>query len=417
MKKEDWAQLPKELQDFIWDNMTEIHEELWQKYSFSFEQAEFVTILVDKVILQIISPLDIVKELEGFPQAKDFELRELALDLATKVFAPMKEYIDNVDRLILRLGGKIPKTKPLKRKSQSTDHEFVDYAEGNIKNLLKQYKNLGEKRISSNKIINKEGRKISPNIDNWIKDYIHFLGAGHHTSLQRAMYLSKQENALKLSFEDRMNLRFLLVSYDEGTEYSFEKTKGLVKISEIKKISQSNDLVDKKTIDTFFADLKNNIKDLEEKLIPGDYLLSEVDNDLHKVRNLLWDSIGLMDREKAISCIYLMLERKSFDNIIKEDSRFASILKRFLNIKYGKKLDNFVDKNIDKLMFRRLFLEMILADKLQFKDQESQLVAFYLSGVVDGSGQIVYLDKSDFKLKWREVQLVGENLAWLDDIK
>jgi len=395
MHRDDWAQLPKELQDFIWTDITDINDDLLYKYDLKFDQLQFINIVEDKVILKKISALDVAKEMESMPRSDTLDLRV---------------------RLILRLGGKVPKTKPL-RKSKSTDHEFVDSAEGSVRKLLEKYKTFGDERISSKKIINKEGRKVTPNINNWLKDYVHFLGAGDHSSLQRAKYLSKSNNALSISPVDRANLRFLLISYDDGTEYSFEKNNSLLKIKALKKAKQNEDLNVKKTVSVYLTELQQNIKDLEKKLIPGEFLLSEADGNLSKVNALLWDSLGLVDKEKTISCLRLMLEKKSFDSSIKEDKRFVGIMKRFLNIKYGKKLDIFLANNTDKLMLKRLFLEMVLVEKLKFKNQEALLVAFYLTNLISESGQVVFLDKGDLSLKWREVHVVGDNIAWLNEIK
>lgn len=420
MHKDDWAQLPQDLQDFIWTDITDINDDLFEKYNLKFGQLQYINIVEDKVILKNISVLDIPKELESMSGADKLDLRAIALDLAIRVFAPIRDYVDDVDRLILRLGGKVPPRKPLQKKTQKDDSsQYEKYAEGKLEDLLSKYKNLKEQRISSNKIINKEGRKVSPTIDNWIKDYVHFLGAGDHSSLERAKYLSKSDNVLGLNKEDRKNIGLFIMAYDNDEAYVFEKRGGVVKLSELKKVKKSDieDISKHKTVDGFLADLKTNMSDLEKTLISDKILLAEIDNDTKKLRELLWDSLGLGDKEKSISCIKLMLERKSFDASIKEDNRLRSILKRFLNIKYGKKFDNFLENNNDKLLLRRLFLEMVLEEKLKFKENEACTIAFYLSGIVQNSGQIVYLDKNDFRLKWRDVQLSGENIAWLDNIK
>lgn len=418
MNKEDWKKLPEELQDFIWNDVTDINDKMRNKYNLGSEQEFFLNSLEDKVFLKIISPLDIMAELQEMPDAKDYKIREIALDIALKILAPIREYIEDVDRLILRLGAKVPPLKKLKKTSNNTENTFVDFAEGNLKELLEKYKNLGEERVSKNKIIDKFGTKVSPNINNWIKDYIHFLGAGNHSSLDRAKYLSKAKNILDLSPEDRKNVSMLVTAHDDGKDYKFTKSDSLLKISEIKKIEKKKNEPDKKkNIDDFLRELKVNIKKLEEKIISEKYLLEEVDNDINKLSNLLWDSIGLEDKEKAISCLHLMIKKKFFDNTIKNDKRLKGIFKRFLDLRYGKKTDNFLENNHDKLLYRRLFLEMILVDKLNFKEQEACTVAFYLSGIVKGSGQIVYLDKTNLSLKWREVQLVGNNITWLDDVK
>lgn len=411
MKRDDWLKLPLEVQDFVWNDITEVNEQFTFKYNLSYEQFEFINVLEDRIILQIISPLDLPKELEGIPDKQTLDLRALALDIAIEILAPLQEYIKDVDRLILRLGGKVPKVKSLKAREQNKN-EFSDFVEGDLKFLMDEFSDFKDERVSSKKIIDKEGRKVRPSIENWLKDYVHFLGAGNHTSLDRAKYLASSKNVRDLSEEEKENISRLLLSYDEAKNFVFEKRDGILKIEKIQ-VNKKPAIEEQRTIDTVLAEIKNDLADLQQKIVPDEFILGEIDNDPAKLSGLLWDNIGLVDKEMAISCIGLMIRRKSFDGLVKQDKRFRSILLRFLNVKYGKKFDNFVDKNEDKLINRRLILEMILQEKLKFSDEESVLIAFYLTNLIPGSGQVVYLDKKYLSLKWREVQLLGENIAWV----
>lgn len=102
--------------------------------------------------------------------------------------------------------------------------------------------------------------------------------------------------------------------------------------------------------------------------------------------------------------------------MIKEDNRFRNILKRFIGIKYGQNMERALAENMDQLIVRRLFLEMLLSEKLRLTEDELYVSIFYLTNIVPDSGQLIYLDKKDQKFKWRAVQVLGNQFAWVDKI-
>lgn len=416
MLKNDWLSLPEEVRDFIGVEAEEAIEEIVEKFKLDNDQRLFMFDLLDPIFLKSIKPIDLSNKMSNIPRATELDNRLISLDFAYKVLWPMSDYLENVDRLILRLGGKVPQKQS---KIIKYDQNFIPkFFSGRIRDLMLKYKEFNDLRVSGKKIMNKEGFHVRPSIDNWIKDYVHFLGAGNHDSLERTKYLSKSNNALSLNKEERENIRCLFLSYDEGLELDFDRSDSVLKMKK-KSIKEAikDQVENKKDINLFLKEIRDDIHTLEEKIVSSSFLLSEANNDINKIRNILWDSMGLMDKEKAISCVKVLIEKKSFDLAIKDDSRFIGILKRFLSIRYAKKMDSFINNNSDKLLLRRLFLEMLIVDKLEFKDQEAALIAFYLTNIIPGSGQIVYLDKNDVKLKWREVQLVGDNITWIDSVK
>ena len=138
-------------------------------------------------------------------------------------------------------------------------------------------------------------------------------------------------------------------------------------------------------------------------------MLLEVDNDISKVGNLLWDAIGLDDSEKILACLKILIEKSSIDTLMEEDKRFLSIFNRFNTVKYGNDIANNFNYK-DKLLNRRIFLEMILVDKL--KSKKASIIAYYLTNLIKGSGQVVYLDGVEGILKWRELYTINNQLVW-----
>jgi hypothetical protein len=418
MKLDSLHTLPIEVQDFIWETISDVNYAISDKFSLNFVQFEFFNVLEDEILLKEKNIIDLPKELEKMPGKFTGDFRKLALQMAIEIFWPLQDYLGGVDRLILRLGGKVPRAIALKKKVVKEGEELEGVFQGKVKDLIKKYKDFKDLRVTPNKIFNKKGRKVNASVQNWVEDYVHFLGAGRHSSLQRVRYISKSPNTIKLSAKHKDSLRFLLLSYDEGVSLYFNKSEGLLNIEEHKEKKQvPKDLEDSEMdLDKLLLTFKEKLKKLEEALISDSMIMSEAENDINKVRDILWNAVGMGDKDKAIACLRLLVMRKSFDAMIKEDSRFKSILRRFIGVKYGQSMEKSWDQNIDQLIARRIFLEMILAEKLKMPEENIFVAAFYLTNIIPDSGQIIYLDKKDQEFKWRNIQVLGNKFAWVDKI-
>jgi hypothetical protein len=223
---------------------------------------------------------------------------------------------------------------------------------------------------------------------------------------------------LGLTDKYRDSLRYLLLSYDEGVELYFNYSQGFLFIEEqpAKKSTDKEAISNKMDFDKFLGAFKNKLTTFQKQLLPSDMIISESQGDINKVRDILWQAIGISDKDKAISCLKLLVERKTLDLMIKEDNRFKNTLKRFIGIKYGQNMERSLAENIDQLIIRRLFLEMILSDKLRLSEEELYVTVFYLTNILPNSGQLIYLDEKDQKFKWRAVQVSGNKFAWVDKI-
>lgn len=419
MNIKDFNNLPQEVQDFIWDVISDQNYELSDKYDFSFGQFEFINQIEDDIILKKKEVIDLPKYLKKMPGNFGGDFRELALIMATKIFWPLQGYLSNVDRLILRLGGKVPQPVALKKRSPVSEGNVLnDKFSGTVNELMKLSDEFKSLRLTANKISTKDGKSVSPSVENWINDYVHFLGAGQHSSLDRAKYLSKSSNAANLSDEYKESLRFLLLSYDEDAEVVFDKTDGLLRVGNRPARSSDSDEEEdvKSNIDELLDAFGNKLQKIQENLIGDDIILSEAGGDTNKIRDILWDALGIGDNDKVISCVRLLMIKRAFDNMILTDNRFKNILKRFIGIKYGQSMQRALDDNMDKLIIRRLFLEMLLADKLKLSEDNVYVTAFYLTNLVPNSGQVVYLDKKDRLFKWLEIQITANKFVWVNNI-
>lgn len=405
--------LPKEIRDYIYsENLIKNNSQIFEKYPLNREQIYFISDLENIVFLKKISTLDFPTRLEEMERASYYDLRAISLDIATNIFWPIQDYLGNVDRLILRLGGKVPKAQHLPSLTLQKK-SFPSSARGTVAQFLAEYDDFKDLRVSAKKIISPDGHLVMPSIDNWLKDYVHYLGAGYHNSLQRVQYLSKGPNTKDLSETERESLRIFLLSYDDKVPVDFVSQDGIVRAS----LPQEPKLATDQPLDMeqAIAHLQTNLASLDRVLLPENFILSEAQNDIYKVRDILWNALGMNDKEKVLSCLKVLINRKAIDALIKEDSRFKSILKRFIGVHYGSAVSLWFDDNQDKLLARRLFLELILVEKLRLADSESAVAAFYMTSQWPQSGQVTYLDQKDAQLKWRNLQVIKNQLSWLDN--
>lgn len=409
----DLQQLPSEVKSIIFgEDLVLKNQALADKFYLNQTQLSLILNLENFLFLKKLSPLDLPTRLEEIDDSDYLDLRALALDIAINILWPIQDYLGNVDRLILRLGGKVPKAQHLPSLTLQKK-SFPSSARGTVAQFLAEYDDFKDLRVSAKKIISPDGHLVMPSVDNWLKDYVHYLGAGYHNSLQRVQYLSKGPNTKDLSETERESLRVFLLSYDDKVPVDFVSQDGIVQAS----LPQESKTKADQPLDMeqAIANLQSNLASLDRVLLPENFILSEAQNDIYKVRDILWNALGMNDKEKVLSCLKVLITRKAIDTLIKEDTRFKSILKRFIGVRYGNAVSMWFDENQDKLLARRLFLELILVEKLRLADAESAVAAFYMTSQWPQSGQVTYLDQKDAQLKWRNLQVIKNQLSWLDN--
>jgi hypothetical protein len=94
----------------------------------------------------------------------------------------------------------------------------------NINIALKQYPELGEQLITSNKIdLRNFPYPVRPSIKNWIADYTFTLGYEKHESMARSQYLFQGANTKTLPAQDLEKLAYLLKAFDENSPITINK--------------------------------------------------------------------------------------------------------------------------------------------------------------------------------------------------
>ena len=420
MLKEDLLKLPEEIQMFVAADADDLMDEIGEKFSLSREQKMDLLDLLDDVFLKKTEVLSLTQSIDKMPGAKNFDVRLLTLDIAHKILWPLQGHLGEVDKLIIRLGGKVPRIKPIAGKIKDTGGLFPGQDKGTLQEMMDKYNDFKELRLSANKIIDSRGHHLSATVDNWLKDYVHFAGAGARDSLKRAQYLSKEKNPLSLSEADRESLRFLLVSHDESLPMSFDYQDLKLKIKEPQKTKAENEDKNEEntplSLENIFKEIDDKLVALEKNILEPNFILSEAEGEIDKVKNVLWSALALGDKEKTLGCLKLLATKKKLDALFKEDSRFKNILKRFVGIKFGQSAEKYFDNQPDALVLRRLFLEMIFREKFHLNEEDSAFWAFYLSNFLPDSEPIVYLDKKIGQFKWRELEVVGQQILWQDKL-
>jgi hypothetical protein len=92
-----------------------------------------------------------------------------------------------------------------------------------IQEALKNYPQLGEQGITNNQLKLKYfPTLVRPSIKNWITDFHDNMGAGKHSSIDRANYLFHSDNGKKITPVERQKLTMILKSLEEQVPLSID---------------------------------------------------------------------------------------------------------------------------------------------------------------------------------------------------
>jgi len=213
---------------------------------------------VSRVIIGNIKLEDFSEALKKrLPNLDDEIFRQIALDIALRRFYPIRDFLEGAEVLIKNLGGKAPEGVELysakynllasERVSEQTSEENkrlstfdsrpatndeVVYI--NIGKLFEKYPDIKNQFITSSPI-NLKGKEgsINATLPNWLEDYREEMGVPPHSSMERAEYLFKSENAKKLDESERKILSATLKAYDQGGELPVGASSGKLVLSEL----------------------------------------------------------------------------------------------------------------------------------------------------------------------------------------
>jgi hypothetical protein len=135
--------------------------------------------------------------------------------------------------------------------SQEKAHE-AQLDKLSISVALEKYPAISEQLITSTHIkLKAYSEPVRPSIKNWLEDYTFTVGISNHDPIVRGDYLYKNENAIRLSNNDREKLSTILKSFEEKTPLTVNvNTKQIIFSAPERKEFPKNPLVDLSNMDS-----------------------------------------------------------------------------------------------------------------------------------------------------------------------
>ncbi len=256
--EEKFKKLPPYVQEWMAEESTDINGEIAKKYNLNLDDTADMVWIISRVIIGDIKIEEFLDNLgKRLPNLDKENLKKLAIDIIFKRFYPIRDFLEGVEALIKNLGGEVPEgVEPYKEKynlllSQhiiepinqedkhasilnlrlETDNRIIHVGIGE---LFEKYPDIKNQFITSRPIKLKEQEGlINATLPNWSKNYREEMGAPPHSSMERAEYLFKSENAKKLDESERKILSATLKAYDEGGELPVDMNSGKLVLSEL----------------------------------------------------------------------------------------------------------------------------------------------------------------------------------------
>ncbi len=256
--EEKFKKLPPHVQEWMAEESADINGEIAKKYGLDLDSTADMVWVISRVIIGDIKPEEFLNNLEKrLPNLDKESIRKLAIDIVKERFYPIKDFLEGMEVLIKNLGGEAPENiklykekydlllsqhviEPIDQEDKylltpdlqpETDDEIVYIGVGE---LFEKYPDTKNQFITSQpiKLKEKEG-PINATLLNWTKNYREEMGAPPHSSMERAEYLFKSENAKKLDESERKILSAALKAYDEGGELPVDANSGKLVLSEL----------------------------------------------------------------------------------------------------------------------------------------------------------------------------------------
>ena len=118
---------------------------------------------------------------------------------------------------------------------------------------------------------------------------------------------SENKNILALNKEEKDSLIEFFNSYDKNNIVNIINDSSVLRIAKYK---EKKKIIKKEiNIANILEELHQDLLGIENFFLPSNYVLSEVDDNISKVGNLLWDAIGLDDSEKILACLKILIEK------------------------------------------------------------------------------------------------------------
>lgn len=236
--KERIDSLPNSIQDSIYeDYTTDAITKIRKEYlGDNKEKVEGLKNLTGLAILKDIKLEEIKDRIQEDLEIDDKKAKEITLIILSEIFYPIKDFFPGIEDEILKLGGEVPKEKPktldeqlLKREEEMERMDEQEKAEEAervkdmiiekpIEELIKEFPNVGEQQIGSQKeiILKRMPVPMKPLIKYWLEDYKEKTGYYQHSNLDRVQYVYHDKNTRNMNEEERRQLNLVLKSSDEG---------------------------------------------------------------------------------------------------------------------------------------------------------------------------------------------------------
>jgi len=228
------------------DVVMDINTDIYNKLNLGDQQkSDFLGILM-RVFLKDIKIEDILKELIYTLKINEKDANYIALKWLREILFQIRDFFPGIEDEILKLGGEVPKEKPkrldeqlLKREDEMERMDEQEKTEEEermkdmiiekpIEDLIKEFPNVGEQQIGSQKeiILKRMPVPMKPLIKYWLEDYKEKTGYYQHSNLDRVQYVYHDKNTRNMNEEERRQLNLVLKSSDEGMALPYStKTK------------------------------------------------------------------------------------------------------------------------------------------------------------------------------------------------
>jgi len=236
-----FQRLPDDIKDAMSSiENAEINGKIAEKYQLEEEKISLLVNVIARVILKEISLMDFPRSLKDALNIDVETTKAMALDIAIRRFLPLKNHLGDVESLIRKLGGEVPKGSPLAQPAIKTPSSALplplSFLHKNLRAALKDTKETEDQLITSQPIrIEGFNGLVRPSLKNWLSDYIRLEGVGPHSLLVLTSYLYNSVNGKILNPRERKTLGKILQSYDENSSLPVLEKTGLVALEELER--------------------------------------------------------------------------------------------------------------------------------------------------------------------------------------
>ncbi len=403
-------QLPERLKDIIFaEGNADINAEIISQFALTPSQKESMFRLLVRLFTGQLAPIDLPSEL-----AKSIDIpdkRGLALALATKRLWPAHEFLSGVDTLIQRLGGQLPQgSSAVSGPESNSEGTIIATAE----EFLRQHSDNRALRLTSKPLDLGQGPVEDPTIDNWLKDFLRAMGPSMKDGLARSQYLIRSSNVKNLAPEEKDNVLNFISSYGEGTlaRFSLDGNKVMVRSGSAEATVDQpkqpvTSTVDVARITDQYRVYSQDVISRNSSVMSG--LEIEIGDQAGRLADIIWEALGVEDRDRVIAALVLAARRKQLATFISSDLRFIGIVRRFISVRFGDQAKSWWQPD-GTLVSAALFFQLVLQDKLHYSPAETAMIANVICSEA-GWEQVAYIDLTRAEFRLREVKLVAKNFV------